>query len=214
MFKPKGMTEQSTLFYIFVWRLVRLIFRVVFRLRITGSENIPESGGLILASNHASLFDPPLVGSSTTRVTFSFAKKELFRYPLFGRIISSLNAIPVDRYGLSAQALKTFINLLREGYAVIVYIEGTRTKTGELGNARPGVGLMAITARVPVVPVYVRGTYHAFRRFRMSVHFGKPVYPDEQMLELRKTKRRREVYQQFSEEVMKEIRRLEEETNN
>lgn len=189
-----------------------MFFRIVFRLRITGSDNVPETGGLILASNHASFFDPPLVGCSTTRIAFFFAKKELFRYPLFRNIITRLNSIPVDRGGLSAQSLRTVLNLLKEGHAVTVFPEGTRTKTGRLGKARLGVGLMAITAGVPVVPVYVSGTYHALRKFRMSVHFGKPIYPDKRILELRAAGRKREAYQSFSEKVMDEIRRLEDYT--
>ena len=202
-----GMSRSDYLFYEFTSWVVRLFLKIFFRLRVSGTENVHMTGGVILASNHASFLDPPLVGSTSPRITVFFAKKELFKVPLLGALITKYNVIPVDRGGVSKQGIKLIIQSLKNGRVVGLFPEGTRTKTGKLGPARPGVGMMAHLTGVPVVPVYIKGTFRAARHFRISIHFGKPISPYD--YDFSSTETKKEAYVGFSHIIMNEIARME-----
>lgn len=161
--------------------LVRLILQTVFRWRVRGLENLPAAGGLIIASNHISNFDPPLIGCAlplTRRIHF-MAKIELFKNPLFGRIIFALGAFPVRRGLADRTAIRTALALLESGEVVGIFPEGTRSKSGTLGRAEPGMGMIAVKAGVPVVPAAITGTNQIFSdgHFlpRFTVSFAAPV---------------------------------------
>lgn len=184
--------------------MFRLIFTILFRWRVTGHENIPLTGGVIIAPNHVSNIDPPLVGSAMQRRITIMAKEELFSSAFFGAIIKQLGAFPVKRGTGDRAAIKTALGLLNDGKALILFPEGTRSKTGELNKAQPGVAMMAIKSQVPVVPVAVSGTYNIFRSNnwlppRFSVRFGKPIYPPEGV---HNTK---ELMDEFSTKIMTQI---------
>jgi 1-acyl-sn-glycerol-3-phosphate acyltransferase len=102
------------------------LMRLLFGLEATGRELVPATGPVLIVSNHVSVLDPPLVGGSVPRPVFFLAKEELFRIPLFGRLIRALNARPVRRDGSDMRALKAALGLLREGRALLVFPEGTR----------------------------------------------------------------------------------------
>ncbi len=156
--------------------------RVVFGIRLYGREHIPKSGPFILASNHISYFDPPLVGSFIPRELFFFAKKELFDNKIFGWIIWRTNARPVRRGQMDRQALATSLQILREGYGLTMFPEGTRSKTRELLPPKPGLGLLAAKAACPVVPAYIHGANRLkdclLRRDRLSLSYGEPIPAD------------------------------------
>ena len=154
---------------------------------VAGIEHIPRSGPFILASNHASYFDPPAIGRHIPGEIAYFARKTLFKPGLIGSILTSVNAIPVDRDGESdIQAVKQVLRALQQGRGVLFFPEGTRSPDGTLREAKPGVGMIACKARVPVVPARVFGSYGAFGRdmkapdlnVRISVAFGPPLYPE------------------------------------
>ena len=107
-----------------------------------------------------------MVGGSAPRQIFFLAKAELFRIPLFGRLIHALHARPVRREGSDPRALKTAARLLEEGKALLVFPEGTRSLDGRLGEAKPGVGMLAVMSGAPVVPAYVSGTLEALPKGR------------------------------------------------
>jgi 1-acyl-sn-glycerol-3-phosphate acyltransferase len=172
--------EKTRPFYRFAQCVTRCILKVLCRLEAKGIENIPRRGGVVIASNHASLLDPPSLGCVIPREVSFFAKKELFGVPFVGWFISYANSIPVDRAGYSAQALKDMIHRLEDGWAVLVFPEGTRTKTGELGEPKSGSGMAAVSAGVPIVPCWIEGSFRA-RLFRSKVvlHFLPPFDPNE-----------------------------------
>ena len=192
-------------FYRASWWIVFILFKVLLRLKVEGQENIPLRGGIIFASNHASYLDPPTIGVSTKRELRFLAKRELFCYPIFRTIISKLNAIPIEREGVGKNALKTILSALRNGEAVLLFPEGTRSKTGMLGDAKAGVGLIASKTGRPVVPVYVSGTQRLWRTLlgleRLKVRFGKTIQFDGKVWD----RDRKAQYRAIGRQVMYEI---------
>lgn len=159
------------------------LMRLLFRLEVVDPGLVPATGPVLIVSNHVSVLDPPLVGGAAPRPLFFMAKEELFRIPLFGRLIRSLNARPVRRDGSDMRALKASLALLEEGRALLVFPEGTRGEEGQPPREfKPGVGMLAVMSGAPVVPVYVSGSGAALprgralpRRARVRVTFGPPL---------------------------------------
>jgi 1-acyl-sn-glycerol-3-phosphate acyltransferase len=143
---------------------------------LRGLEQVPRTGGLIVASNHISFWDPPLVGAALPREAHYLAKEELFSNPVVGRLIGSLNAIPIRRGMVDLQGLTRAIETLRRGEALILFPEGSRMRDGQLHPARPGVSIMAHAAGVPIVPCYISGSDRPRRwlprRTRVRIWFG------------------------------------------
>lgn len=159
--------------------LFHLLFLTVFRWKVEGEENIPTHGGAIIAPNHISLWDPPLMGAALSRRIHFMAKEELFSYPVFSWIITRLKAFPVKRGAADRNAIRTAVTLLEQGELVGLFPEGTRGKKGVLGPAEPGVLMIAVKANVPIIPVAIIGT-DKVGRFpilfpRFIVRFGKPL---------------------------------------
>lgn len=158
----------------------RLLFRLVFRFRVEGRARVPSDGGVLLVANHASLFDPPLVGSSVQRQVNFMAKAELFRLPFLSWALPRVGAFPVARGAADRSALRKSIDLLNSGEVVGLFPEGTRTKTGELQKPLRGAGLVALRTNVPVIPVALIGTFKPFRTggvlpSRFVVRIGSPL---------------------------------------
>lgn len=204
--------------YLVGWTFYRTLFRFYFRWRVFHSERVPLTGSVILASNHASFLDPPLVGSGIHRGINYLARKSLFKFPLFGWVLRTVNAVPVDREGGGAAGLKSVLDRLNADGAIILFPEGTRSPDGKLQPARSGIGLTVIKSNALVVPVRVFGTYEAYgrnRRFprphRVAVKYGKPLdfaaYRAE--AETCSKDRLKEIYQQIADEIMAAINRLE-----
>jgi 1-acyl-sn-glycerol-3-phosphate acyltransferase len=194
------------------WKFLRLIEKLLFGFRIYGDDRVPRTGGVIIASNHISYNDPPVVGSAVPRELNFLAKEELFRNPVFGALIRSYNAMPVKRATGDLGAVKKAVELLRGGRAMIMFPEGTRSLSGKFLNAKPGVGMIALMAGATVVPTYVAGTNRlgdAFLRKRpLVVRFGEPFDPAE----IRKRcGSDREAYMAVSAEAMERIKKLAEE---
>src|SRR5579863_6906281 len=150
--------------YFIGWTFYRTVFATYFQWKVYNHERVPQKGAVILAANHASFLDPPLVGSGLKRDINYLARKSLFRIPLLGWILRTVNAVPVDRDGGGAAGLKAIMDRLHDGGAIILFPEGTRTLNGELQPARSGVGLTVIKSDAPVVPVRVFGTRKAWGR--------------------------------------------------
>ena len=191
---------------------VVLLMRWWFRLRVTGVEHVPPTGPALIVSNHQSILDPPVVGGSTPRQIYFLAKAELFRIPVFGRLIRALHARPVRREGSDPRALKTAARLLEEGKALLVFPEGTRSLDGRLGLAKPGVGMLAVMSGAPVVPAYVSGTLEALpkgavrpRRSQVSVRFGPALH-----FKARPGEGRKDHYREAAQEMMRAITQLKE----
>lgn len=197
-----------------LYRLVKsvaaLLLRIFFRLRVTGEEQIPREGPLLVVANHVSLLDPPAVAASSPRPLYFLAKAELFGVPLLGRLIRSLNALPLNREGPDAAALRQALALLAEGKALLVFPEGTRGQEGVLRAGKAGAGMLAALSGAQVVPAYVRGTGVALPRGRavprpssIRVAFGPP-------LRFETGRRGKAYYREVSARMMEAIGRLKE----
>src|SRR5438309_7033382 len=171
------------LIYRVAWCLFRLVFAVYFRWRVYHPERVPLKGPVILAANHASFIDPPLVGSGLEREINYLARKSLFRFPVVGAILRAVNSVPVDRDGGGAAGLKAILDRLLAGGGIILFPEGTRTRDGKLQPARSGIGFTVVQSNAPVVPVRVFGTFEAYgRQMRfprprpIAVKYGQPMH--------------------------------------
>jgi len=149
--------------------------RVVWRLRVVGRENVPRTGPLIVASNHVSNFDPPLVGVALTRPISYMAKKELFAVPLLGPLIARLNAYPVDRQAGGTAALRASLRMLKEGRCIGVFPEGGRNVHGDK-EAKAGAAFLAAASGAPVVPAAIVGSRELRPFKRVTVAFGAPMH--------------------------------------
>jgi 1-acyl-sn-glycerol-3-phosphate acyltransferase len=193
------------------WSLYRAVFATYFRWRVYHPERVPMTGSVILAANHESFLDPPLVGSGLKREINYLARKSLFRYPVLGSILRKVNAVPVDRDGGGAAGLKAIMDRLHAGGAIILFPEGTRTSDGQMQPARSGLGLTVIKSKAPVVPVRVFGTYQAWGRHvrfphphSVAVKYGQPMNFEKLRAEAKDCSKARlkEIYQQVTDEVM------------
>lgn len=174
-----------------------------FSLRVEGARHVPRRGPVLLVANHESFLDPPLVGVACPRMVWFLGRKTLFRNRFFATLVRSLNCVPVDQDGVAKEGLKTTLDLLHSGKPVVVFPEGERTSTGEMGPLKPGVHLLIKRAAAPIVPVGIAGAFQAFPRTRafpvpsplfmpatgssIAVSIGKPI-PCERLQELPRAK--------------------------
>ncbi|MBK1825970.1 lysophospholipid acyltransferase family protein [Haloferula rosea] len=163
------------------WLLFRSAFRSLFGLRIRGAEHLLTEGPVLVVSNHESFLDPPLIGTLYADEMHFLARKSLFKGPAKW-VYRQWNSVPVDQEKPDMSSLKTIIRLLKQGQRVLVFPEGARTQDGSLGEAQPGVGLIAVKAGVPIQPIRIRGAREALPRgearlkfARIEVHIGEPI---------------------------------------
>lgn len=158
---------------------IRAAARLFLGYRATGMENIPRQGGFLLASSHKSYLDPLVVGAALPRELRYFSKRELFANPVFGWLIRAYGAVPVERTGADRRALSLALTILSEGEGLIVFPEGTRIRRPGVGEAKPGIGMLAVRSGVPVIPCWAGSTWDPRRSFwrRVPVHvrFGAPL---------------------------------------
>lgn len=184
---------------------LKFFFGLFFRMRILGKENVPFSGPVILAANHMSNWDPPILATYLDRPVSYMAKQELFEVPVLGRAIASCHAFPIKRGAADRAAIKMAIKILKLGNCVGVFPEGTRSQDGKLHKPAAGVALIAALSSVPVVPVALIGTNEIFshhRAFsRVTVVYGKPMFFSGERSD-------RNALQEFSQKIMDEIDRM------
>ncbi len=189
------------------WSVARFLLRVLWGYRVEGEDRIPREGGMIVAFNHVSYADPVVGGVGVPRELHFFAKRELFHNRVFGGLIAAHNAIPVRRGVVERETLEKVSAILGGGHALLVFPEGTRSREGKIGDARPGIGMMAALAGVPIVPGYIRGTRSMgralLRRGHLAVFFADPIDPAIAGGESRK-----EHYRRVGERVVESLRHL------
>ena len=204
--------------YFLGWCFFRTVFKLYFRWRVYNPERVPSEGPVILASNHASFLDPPLVGAGLKRGINYLARENLFRFPVMGWVLRNWQVVPVDREGGGARGLKAILDRLLDGGAIILFPEGTRTRDGKLQPARSGIGLTVIKSDAPLVPVRVFGTFEAYGRQmrlprprRVAVKYGQPMRFEQLRAEARvcAKPRLKEIYQQVADEILRAIATLE-----
>lgn len=173
------------MFYFITCFLSGLVARIFLRIRLTGIENIPKDGGVIIAANHLSYLDIPLLGYSTygiRRDVDYMGKKELFAIPVIGYLLRRLGGFPVDREKLDRTAFREAIKRLKSGRVLIIYPEGRRSRDGRLQSGKPGVGMMVKMSGVKVIPAAIIGTDKALppgswmiKPTPVTIEFGKPL---------------------------------------
>ncbi len=174
---------------------------MLWRMRVYGERNVPQSGPLIVACNHVSYSDPPVLGTACPRRLQYMAKQELFSIPVLGPAIAAVGAYPVDRKGSAVAAIKRSVEVLRAGGAVGIFPEGTRNRDGTIAP-HAGVALLASLSGAPVLPACITGTGTAARLTRFEVIFGKALsLPADR-------KATREEMENFTAMVLRTIRSL------
>jgi len=201
--------RRPTLIYSFGSGFTRFFARWFLDFTIQGLDRVPRKGPLIVACNHISFWDPPLVGAHLPREMHFVAKAELFHNPLFGALIRSYNSIPIQRGAKSRSGLRGAEEVLTAGGAVLIFPEGTRNKSGELLQPRAGVARLAALTRTPVVPACITGSDQIRRsmrrQVRIRVSFGSPVMPP------RSENPERDEVRAFARMIMDRIRAMREE---
>ena len=164
-------------FYRFARNAIKLALTPLYRVSVSGRENFPETGGVLLCSNHISELDPPVVGMTCPRDVHFIAKEELFNLPVLKNILPHVNAIPIKRGMSDRNALRKGLGVLKDGHVLGLFPEGTRSKTGELGEGLAGAGFFALRTDAQVIPCAVIGTYKLFSKTK--VIYGAPIDMEE-----------------------------------
>lgn len=164
---------RCNMFYKLAKIVLRLLYKILFRVTVEGAENVPQQGALILCANHTSNFDPVTMGIYSRREVCYMAKKELFENKFLKCLIIQLHAFPVDRDKPDMKSFKNALRLLKEGKTIGMFAQGTRVKEGEQKAAKAGVALLAVKANAAVVPVAISGKSKPFSSIKIV--YGKPL---------------------------------------
>jgi 1-acyl-sn-glycerol-3-phosphate acyltransferase len=211
--------RDRTALYRFLQVIVGFTLRIYFRHSTHGLNHIPDSTGAVVATNHASVLDPPLIGVEIPRPLFIMAKQSLHDIPLFGSFIRAMHSFPVKRGAGDQGAIRKAIEIVNEGNLVLIFLEGTRTRDGTLGSPKPGIGKIVDETGCPVVPGYVDGSFDALgpgqwfpRPVNTSTRFGESLeFSDANDASSGDPDGRgREYYKSIADDVMKSIKKLKE----
>ncbi len=183
---PFGQRLNARWFWLARW-MCRVFCMLLFHWRCYGIENIPKKGSFLLVSNHQSFLDPIFCGAPPKRHLCFLARDTLFRHWLFGRVLVSVNAIPVKREGGDVTAMKKVIGKLQEGRGVCLFPEGTRTSDGRILPFKAGLGLLCRRGNAAIVPVVIDGAFESWPRHRklfspggtIVVQYGKAISAEQ-----------------------------------
>ena len=172
------------LYHLFKWSIVSPMLHLYFRGRVYGAENVPQQGPLVVVSNHASYFDPPIVSCCVRRPVAHMAKAELFEVPILKQAILLYGAYPVSRGTADRNAIRAALNCLETGWATGVFLQGNRTSDGRITEPKRGAALLAAKAQAPLLPVSLWGTQKILvkdsaipRPVPVTVRIGQAIAP-------------------------------------
>ncbi len=168
--------------YRFSVAILKVFFCMTGGVKCVGTENIPETGGVILAPNHISFVDPPAVGAFIRRQVQYMAKEELFKTPLLGAWMRGVGSFCVRRGTADRKAIRQAIELLDAGRLICIFPEGTRSEDGKLQEPELGIGLIALKSKAPIVPAAIIGSNKVLAPHSKKIHrhpitiiYGKPL---------------------------------------
>lgn len=153
--------------------LVSVILYPLYRIKVVGKGNIPKEGPVIICSNHISNFDPPVVGITSPRTIHFMAKEELFEKKVLGSLLNNIHAFPIKRGMRDRNALRNGLNILSQGEVLGLFPEGSRQRTGEIGEGLTGLGFFALRSEAVVVPCAIIGPYKPGKRLKVA--YGEPI---------------------------------------
>ncbi len=194
-----------------IGKFLSWLFAKVFgRMQVSGQENIPREGGVMICANHISYADPPVLGAGAPRQIHYMAKIELFQIPVLGFLIKHVGAFPVQQRTADRAALKTAIDYLNKGEVVGMFPEGQRVFGGKLGEALPGVGMIVLRAKAPVIPTALIDTDKLLVPHKMLPRFShvKVVYGEPLTFEDLYDKPSREGIEEVGKRIMAAIGEL------
>ncbi|MDR3164316.1 MAG: 1-acyl-sn-glycerol-3-phosphate acyltransferase [Synergistaceae bacterium] len=202
------------------FRLAQMFFRVYFllyhRVSVRGLSDLKkflaarEGKPVILAANHESYLDPPLIGMLFPNAIRFIAWDGLFKFRFFAALIRALGAVPVNHENKNSAAslLRNVMEFIKQGFSVLIFPEGERSRDGTLGTLEGGVALISSKTNVPIVPVWIDGTFEAYPLFRkfprpkhVAVTFGKPIFPDDIPRDVPEKERRRVLLDSLEREL-------------
>ncbi|WP_163537669.1 lysophospholipid acyltransferase family protein [Gracilibacillus sp. YIM 98692] len=188
-------------FYTFAKFIVKSWLKPKYRVKVVGKENIPQTGPVIICSNHISNYDPPIVGMTCPRDIHFMAKEELFENKIFGFILRNVHAFPIKRGMKDRNALRKGLDVLKEGKVLGLFPEGTRSKTGELKKGLAGAGFFALRSKAKVVPCAIIGDYRS--KEPLYVVYGKPI-------DMNSIRNEKLSAQEVTDRIMDEIKNIKE----
>ena len=172
----------STIYWLVEWLLVAPVYRGLLRGRSRGLQHVPRHGALVVVANHGSHLDPPLLGHALGRPVAFMAKAELFRIPLLGPLIRACGAYPVKRGASDREAIRTATARLQEGWAIGVFLDGTRQPDGRVNHPMPGAALLSARSGAPLLPVAILNSHRALgtgrnwpRLVPVQLRIGEPI---------------------------------------
>lgn len=203
----------------FVYYVVKIVlftlYKILFRFKAYGAEKVPLSRdrGVILAPNHASYLDPPILGISLKRRVTYLAKDYLFKAFFVGWVLRSIEALPIKTETEDFRSIRQLLKVLKEGKCIVVFAEGTRSVDGKLKEPEQGIGFLAAKSQAAVVPVYIEGSFEAYpkgaKRIQckpIKVYYGEPFIPAEDQVLMSAEN----PYMAISQKIMAEIRKIKE----
>lgn len=193
--------------------ILLVIVRLFFRLKIFGRDNLPDKGPYIVACNHASYLDPPILGAAMPRSARFLIQENLYKKGFIGWWSRSIGCVRVKRQTRDISALKEALRRLNKGRILGLFPEGTRSSDGNLKEAQAGIGFLSFKAKAPIIPAYVKGTREALPKHSrtiklkpLSIYLGEKIEPSS----FSKGEGNKELYVKITKEVMSRIAQLKE----
>lgn len=181
--------------------IILVAARVVYRIKVSGAENIPEKGAFILCSNHIHSYDPAMLAISIKRQMRFMAKKELFRTRIKGGFFRAVGAFPVDREATDISSYRNAMKALNSGMGLLIFSQGTRMQTLNIKNVKGGVALFGVKSKAPIIPAGISGSYRLFST--LNIRFGQPI-----TLEDYEGRLKAEQVEEIMNEIMAEVEKL------
>ena len=202
--------------YILTQFALKVIFTILYRVSIKGTDKIPRKGKYIICSNHISYLDPVLIGAYLPRFTYFMAKRELFSVSFLSNLVTYFNAFPVSRDIIDRKTFNTALNILKNENVLCLFPEGTRSTDGKIGEGKKGVGLISLLSGAPIIPMVVTGSNKIIQKPHKRIFFPKikmvvgDIIDTEKII---KENDRKKAIQIIVDETMCSIKKLYKNTN-